>query len=45
MVYKNIIMNFWNPSAAVKQEVLLAFKLALENSLNAQNILQAFQDR
>jgi hypothetical protein len=42
---KNIAGSFWNPPEAARQEVPLAFKLALENLLNAPNILQALQDR
>jgi hypothetical protein len=42
--YRNITGSAWNPPEAARREVPLAFKLALENLLNAPNILRAFQD-
>lgn len=41
---RSITGSAWNPPEAAKREVPLAFKLALENLLNAPDILRALQD-
>jgi len=41
---RSITGSAWNPPEAARREVPLAFKRALENLLNAPNILKALQD-
>lgn len=41
---RSITGSAWNPPEAARREVPLAFKLALENLLNAPNIVRALQD-